>query len=123
MKFCHVTMYVKNLEESLHFYSDIIGLPVKRRFSPAPNMDIVFLGDGEIEIELIDNQAQADVSIGSDISLGFEVQSVQETQEFLRQNGITPGEIQQPSPQVKFFFVSDPNGVNIQLCENEKGNE
>ncbi|MGC4018131.1 MAG: VOC family protein [Muricomes sp.] len=120
MKFCHVTIYVKNLEESLHCYRDILDLPIQRQFSPGPNVNIAFLGDGETEIELIDDPRKNDVSIGADISLGFEVNSVQEAQEFLRKNNITPGEIQQPSPQVKFFFVSDPNGVTIQFSENEK---
>ena len=117
MKIGHVTIAVKNLEESLRFYQDILGLPVIRRFSPAPGTEIVFLGSGETEIELICNQAHTDIAIGQDISLGFFVKSLQETMESMRQKGVEPGAVIQPTPQIKFFFVSDPNGVRIQLAE------
>lgn len=117
MKFCHVTISVRNLEESLKFYRDIVGLSVNRRFPAGPNTEIVFLGNGETEIELICDQAHMDILIGQDISLGFEVASVQETMEFLRQKGIVPGEVLQPNPHTKFFFVSDPDGVKIQFIE------
>ncbi|MDR1621820.1 MAG: VOC family protein [Synergistaceae bacterium] len=117
MRFGHVTVFVKNLEESLRFYHELVGLPVKRRFSPRPGTEIAFLGNGETEIELIDNHAQGDVFMGQGISLGFEVTSLQETLDFLRQKGIAAGEVSQPNPQVKFFFVSDPNGLKIQFVE------
>ncbi|MDD5601014.1 MAG: VOC family protein, partial [Actinomycetota bacterium] len=32
MKFCWTTIMVNDLEESLKFYQEIIGLPVNRRF-------------------------------------------------------------------------------------------
>ena len=118
MKLVHVTIAVKNMEESLGFYQNIIGLPITRRFSPNPDAEIVFLAEGETAIELIWNKSRADISIGADISLGFEVASLDDTIEMLKKNGIAPGEISQPNPQVKFFFVNDPNGVRVQFVEN-----
>ena len=116
MKFVHVTITVKNMEESMLFYRDILGLPVKRQFSPMPGTEIVFLGnDGETEIELIRNQARTDIAVGRDISLGFSVESVEKTMESLRQRGIETSELFGPAPGVSFFYVSDPNGVNIQF--------
>lgn len=117
MKFCHVTISVKNAEESLKFYRDVIGLPLKRRFSAGPGVEIIFLGDGETEIELIYDQAHTDLSIGYDISLGFEVESIQETIYLLRQNGIATGDVIQPNPQMKFIFATDPNGLKVQFVE------
>jgi len=119
MKFCHVTINVGNMDESVRFYRDIIGLPVKRQFSPAPGMEIVFLGnDGETEIELIHNAARTDIAVGRDISLGFFVGSVQETLESLQAQGIATSELFQPAPGVRFFYVSDPNGVSIQFINS-----
>lgn len=118
MKLCHVTISVRNMEESLRFYRDIVGLSLKRRFSAGPYCEIAFLGNDGTEIELISNQANTDIFIGQDISLGFEVASVQETIGFLQQNDITAGEVLQPNPQVKFFFVIDPNGVKVQFIES-----
>lgn len=118
-KFIHVTISVKDLNESLNFYQDVIGLKVKRRFS-AGGSDIVFLGDGGTEIELIFDPATPNVSIGPDISLGFEVPSLKDAIAQLKVKGITPGKVLQPNPYVKFCFFSDPNGVRVQFVENMK---
>ena len=36
MKFCWVTITVKNMEESLRFYQEIVGLTIDRRFQAGP---------------------------------------------------------------------------------------
>ncbi|HHV64210.1 MAG TPA: VOC family protein [Peptococcaceae bacterium] len=119
MKFCWVTLRVKNLEESLRFYREIVGLEVDRRFVAGPGTEIAFIGKGETKIELICNEANNDVSIGQDISLGFEVKSVDEMMAFIKEKGLTvhSGPFE-PNPHVKFFFVQDPNGLKIQFVEN-----
>ena len=53
MKFCWTTLSVNNMEESLKFYHEIIGLPVDRRFKMGPEAEIAFLGDGETKLELM----------------------------------------------------------------------
>jgi lactoylglutathione lyase len=119
MKFCWTTLAVKNLEESLKFYSEIVGLSVSRRFNAGPGVEIAFLGDGETKVELICNEALKEVSFGHDISLGFEVNSVDEMMTFVKEKNI---DIQsgpfQPNPHTKFFYVLDPNGLKIQFVEN-----
>lgn len=119
MKFCWTTIMVNNMEESLEFYQEIVGLKIDRRFPAGPGSEIVFLGDGETKVELISNEANKNVSIGKDISLGFEVKSVDEKIEFVKSKGITVnGGPFQPNPHVKFFYVQDPNGLKIQFVEN-----
>lgn len=119
MKFCWCTLMVKNMEESLKFYKEIVGLEVDRRFNAGPGGEIAFLGDGETKVELICNEASKEVSYGKDISLGFEVKSVDETMNFVKGKGIDihSGPFQ-PNPHVKFFYVLDPNGLKIQFVEN-----
>jgi lactoylglutathione lyase len=114
---CHVTISVKNMEESLRFWRDIMGLPIKSRFSGREGVEIAFLGDGETAIELACDQNHPNISIGQDISVGFVVASIQETIEYLRQKGIAAGEIIQPNQRVRFFFASDPNGMRVQFVE------
>ena len=118
MKFAHVTIKVKDLEESLKFYQEIVGLPLVSRFPAGPNMEIVFLGEGETLVELIHDSGQTDISIGSDISIGFAVDSLDETMEFLKGKGIDihSGPFE-PNPNTKFLFVLDPNGLRIQFIE------
>ena len=110
---------VKNLEESLKFYNEIVGLNVSRRFSAGPMGEIAFLGDGETKIELICNEGSKEARYGHDISLGFEVKSVDEMMVFVKEKGIDihSGPFQ-PNPHVKFFYVLDPDGLKIQFVEN-----
>ncbi|WP_366557050.1 VOC family protein [Desulfosporosinus sp. BICA1-9] len=53
------------------------------------------------------------------ISLGFEVESVDNMIEVIKEKGL---EVEsgpfQPNPHIKFFYVKDPNGVSIQFVEN-----
>ena len=119
MKFCWTTITVNNMEESLKFYQEIVGLTLNKRFGAGPGTEISFLGNEETKIELICNEKIKKVHIGNDISLGFEVTSADEMVKFISEKGI---QIQsgpfQPNPQVKFFYVIDPNGLKIQFVEN-----
>jgi Lactoylglutathione lyase and related lyases len=118
MKFRHVTISVKDLEESLKFYRDLLNLPVNRRFSSGADSEIAFLGIGETEVELIYNGSKKDIAIGQDISIGFEVPSIEDMMTFLQQNGYSISDVWQPNPSTKFFFVNDPNGVRVQFIEH-----
>ncbi len=120
MKFCWATIMVKDMEESLKFYQEIVGLKVDRRFEAGPGVEIVFLGNGETKVELICDEKNKDVSFGKDISLGFQVDSVDEMINFVQEKGIKihSGPIQ-PNPNTKFFFVLDPNGLKIQFVETK----
>lgn len=119
MKFCWSTLRVKNLEESFKFYVDIVGLNISKRYNAGPGKEIAFLGDGETKIELICNEALEDISYGEHISLGFEVNSVDEMMNFVKEKGIDihSGPFQS-NPHIKFFYVLDPNGLKIQFVEN-----
>lgn len=118
MKFCWSTLMVKNMEESLKFYKEIVGLEVNRRFNAGLGVEIAFLGDGETKIELICNEASNEVNFGQGISLGFEVDSLDEMMALVEEKGIDISGPFQPNPHIKFFYVLDPNGLKIQFVEN-----
>jgi lactoylglutathione lyase len=109
---------VTDLERSIAFYRDIVGLPVNRRFSAGPGSEIVFLGDGETEVELIKRIGPAS-SVGNAISLGFAVESLDDAMKFVKEHGI---EIEsgpfQPNDHIKFFYVLDPDGVRVQFSQS-----
>lgn len=119
MKFCWTTITVINMAESLKFYQEIIGLPLIRLMADGPGPQLAFLGDGETQVELICHPSKPEVNIGSDISLGFVVSSLEETMDFVKSRGIAvqAGPIQ-PNPFIRFFYVLDPNGLKIQFVEN-----
>ena len=119
MKFYSSTLFVKDMEESIWFYQEIIGLPVSRRFNPSPDMEIVFLGENGTQIELIQDKGKEVIEIGPDISWAFTVDSLEAAYQSMKDKGVTIlSDIIQPSPHVKFFYIQDPNGMKIQLVEN-----
>jgi lactoylglutathione lyase len=118
MKFRSTTLKVKNLEESLKFYQEIVGLTVDRRYIDRPGVEIAFLGDGETKIELICMDDYKDITMGKDISLGFEVDSVDEKVKFIQDKGLSlHGGPFQVNPELKYFYMMDPNGLKIMFVE------
>ena len=119
MKFCWSTIRVNNMEESLVFYQEVVGLELTRRFETRPGVEVAFLGVGETKVELVSNEANQQVNLGHDISLGFEVESVDEMIEFVNEKGLAvhSGPFQ-PNPHIKFFYILDPNGLKIQFVES-----
>lgn len=116
MQFCWSTLSVRDMEASLRFYTQFLGLPVQRRWSAGPS-EIAFLGEGSTLIELIcDRQAQPDHPTG--ISWGFRTASLEETLARAAAMGIPvqSGPFS-PGPNIRFVFVEDPDGMRIQLVE------
>jgi lactoylglutathione lyase len=121
MKFCWVTINVNDMEKSINFYTNIVGLAVDRIMKPNPNMQITFLGSGETKVELIYDPKNNDRKFGKDISIGFEVESIDQTIKILEKYSVrVESGPHQPNPMIKFIYVLDPNGLQIQFVENIK---
>jgi len=120
MKFCWVTFKVKNLDKSISFYENIVGLTLESRRPAGPTSELAFLGVGETKVELICDKALETVDNGKDISIGFFVDSAEEKMSFLSENGISihSGPFE-PAPGVKFFYILDPDGLKIQFVEHK----
>ena len=118
MRYCWTTLQVRDLEESIVFYQEIVGLPVKRRFSAGPSGEIAFLGEGETQIELFESSGTP-LEPGNAVTLGFATDSLDRTLAFIADRGI---EIEsgpfQPNDHIRFFYILDPNGVRIQFSES-----
>lgn len=117
MKFCYSTLLVKNMEESLAFYRDVLGLQVAERIQVMPGLELSFLNTGETQIELVMNEESQTAVVGSAVSLGFEVDSLDSTLEMLREKNIPLHSGPFVHPTVRFIFIQDPNGLKIQLKE------
>lgn len=118
MNFLWCTLRVKDLEESLYFYEKIVGIPLITRFQAGPGMEIAFLGSGETKIELISDTNTKVVEIGTHISIGFSVESLDEKIQYLKEHNIQLiSDIIRPNPTTRFFYVLDPNGLRVQFVE------
>jgi lactoylglutathione lyase len=116
MAFLWCTVRVKDLDKSVKFYEDVVGLKVTRRL-PGVHGDIVFMGDGETLLELMGGGAGAQ---GQDISIGFSVDDLDAFAERLAEKGVAvhSGPIS-PAPGIRFLFVQDPDGLLVQFVEQK----
>ena len=113
----HITIRTEKLEASIGFYEYIAGLRIVRDLRKI-DAQIVFLADaeGDTRIELIEVPAGRGYC-GSGISIGFHTDDAAGFREELLKKGFQASEIVSPNPSVRFFFVNDPNGVQIQFVE------
>lgn len=120
MNFCWITLNVNNMEESLNFYHEIIGLKISERFNVGEDIEIAMLGETDgTKVELIYNKKQNILAQSEGLSIGFEVKSLDETMELLKNKNISikRGPIS-PLPSLRFFFINDPNGIEIQIVQH-----
>jgi lactoylglutathione lyase len=120
MNFCWITLNVNNLEESLKFYHEIIGLKILERFNISEETEIVMLGETNgTKVELIYNKNKNISVHNQGISIGFEVTSLDEAIELVKTRNIPikRGPVS-PIPSTTFFFIDDPNGIEIQIIQH-----
>jgi lactoylglutathione lyase len=117
MQFLWTTLSVSDFEKSLKFYQEVVGLPLQHRMDP-PGMHIAFLGEGDTAVELIYDSKRPQVDLKAPISMGFKVENLAATMEAFQARGIKiDGGPFKPNPGIQFFYVRDPDGMNIQFVE------
>lgn len=110
MTFSLTTLHVSNLDNSLAFYHNLLGLPIMKRFQAGTN-EIAMLGEKDnTHLELIAGKTKPAPS--NSISIGFimdDLDAVLEACKDSVQGPITP------QPNTVFWFVTDPDGYCVQL--------
>jgi lactoylglutathione lyase len=122
MKFVWTTFYVKNLEESIAFYSDLGGLKVMRRFPAGPGVEIAFMGNGvsdETLVELIVDSKKSAATYTDFISIGFAVDSLTAMLDTVKSKNIPVFEGPIDTPHSSFFYIKDPNGLSVQFYQQK----
>lgn len=119
MKFLHTMVRVLDLEKSLNFYVNQLGLiEVRRKEVPAGKFTLVFLAtaEGEPEIELTYNWEQSQsYSEGKNFGhLAFHVDDIYQTCQKLMDAGVT---INRPPRCGHMAFVRSPDGISIELLQ------
>ncbi|WP_411735253.1 VOC family protein [Paenibacillus sp. M2] len=113
-----ITLRVSNLEASLSFYHDMLGLPIQRKFE-SRGRQIAMLGmENEAKLELIEG-SESILKPEAGVSIGYEVNSLDEAMERLAELNIpiVRGPIQ-PNPHLRFIYITDPDGFEVQLAEH-----
>ena len=121
MTYNFVTVYVKDMDKSVHFYQDVLGFSIERSFNPAPGISITFLkDDAGHEIEFITDDSKVSYS-GKGLSLGFYVKDIYETEKMLKSKNvrIISGPVELKSG-VKLLGALDINGLELGFCQQSK---
>lgn len=116
----HTGYVIKDLQESISYFRDVVGLTLRREF-PVPEFDlqVAFMGLGEeggAEIELMKFQ-------NPEIPIGFRhlsliVTDIQDYYELMKQRGanvtMLPRKI---SAGMDAMMIKDPNGITIEILQ------
>lgn len=119
MKYLHAMVRVRNLEASLAFFTDALGLVVNRRKDyPEGRYTLVYLGapeNREAEIELTYNYDDEDYGGSRNFGhLAFEVDNIYEACERMQKHGVT---INRPPRDGRMAFVRSPDQISIELLQ------
>ncbi|MBL4900873.1 MAG: VOC family protein [Colwellia sp.] len=119
MKFLHTMIRVNDLELSLDFYINKLGLVEINRYDvPEGKFTLIFLATekGEAEIELTHNWgSKEEYSTGRNFGhLAFEVEDIYQTCQQLQASGVI---INRPPRCGKMAFIKSPDNVSIELLQ------
>jgi lactoylglutathione lyase len=126
MRYLHTMVRVKELEPSLHFYCDLLGLKEARRIeNQGGRFTLVFLcAPDDLEraqkdqapmVELTYNWDTEDYKGGRNFGhLAYRVENIYETCQRLMDGGVT---INRPPRDGHMAFVRSPDGISVELLQ------
>ena len=123
MRFSHTSITVRNMDESLRFYTEVLGLEFERRRAiPENRAEIAFVKDPEsgARIELTHWEGKDEFEVGEQLDhFAFELSDLDAFLASARKRGIKvakePYKLQGGSGRLA--FILDPNDVWIELIE------
>ena len=119
MKYLHTMVRVTDVDASLRFYCDALGLEViKRNDYPQGKFSLIFLaapGDSEAQVELTHNWEPEPYGGGRNFGhLAYAVDDIYAACERLQKHGVT---INRPPRDGRMAFVRTPDGISIELVQ------
>ncbi len=119
MKYLHTMVRVTDLDESMDFYCNKLGLiEVGRKEVPAGRFTLVFLaapGDEEAQVELTYNWDPEEYGAGRNFGhLAYAVDDIYDICQRLMDKGVT---INRPPRDGRMAFVRSPDNISIELLQ------
>jgi lactoylglutathione lyase len=123
-KLLHTRYRVNDLEKTVKFYRDVLGLAEESRHKSPRGSELVFMKAPESEelIELCHYPSSGPVQVQPDLThLAFEVDNLEEFARELEKKGVklSDGPTKSSSGSV-FAFVDAPEGYEIELIQRGK---
>ena len=121
MKYLHTMVRVRDIEASLDFYCNKLGLKeIKRKENEKGRFTLIFLGadnsdDRYALLELTYNWDSEEYTGGRNFGhLAYSVENIYEVCEKLIKNGVT---INRPPRDGHMAFVKSPDGISIEILQ------
>ncbi len=119
MKYLHTMVRVSDLEASLKFYRDALGLEVVREYEvPAGRYTLVYLaapGDHDAQVELTYNWDREQLGGARNFGhLAYAVEDIYAACERLQAHGVT---VLRPPRDGRMAFVRSPDNISIELLQ------
>ena len=119
MKYLHAMIRVRDLDASMAFFRDALGLVETRRNDyPAGRFTLVYLAaleNPEVEVELTYNYDDEDYGGARNFGhLAFAVDNISDTCAHLQAQGVT---INRPPRDGRMAFVRSPDQISIELLQ------
>lgn len=120
MKYLHTMVRVTDIDASLQFYCDGLGLSEVRRIDvPEGRFTLVFLappGQPEAQVELTWNWDPEALDGGRNFGhLAYAVDDIYALCSHLQQQGVT---INRPPRDGRMAFVRSPDGISVELLQH-----
>ncbi len=124
-KLLHTRMRVSDMDQTINFYTGVLGLEVMERKTSPRGSHLAFLKvpNSEELIELCSFPPSGPVKVQEDlVHLAFEVENLDWTIETLTAKGIkiTDGPTRTSSGS-RFIFIDAPDGYEVELIERPPG--
>ena len=119
MRYLHSMVRVTDLEQSLRFYCEHLGLKEMRRVDvESGRFSLIFLGadeNPEAQLELTHNWDPEELGGGRNFGhLAYNVENIYQTCQKLMDAGVT---INRPPRDGHMAFVRSPDGISIELLQ------
>ena len=120
MKYLHTMVRVTDIDASLNFYCNALGLEELRRYeNEGGRFTLVFLaapGDSEAQVELTYNWDPEALSGGRNFGhLAYAVEDIYATCQRLSDHGVV---INRPPRDGRMAFVRSPDGVSVEILQS-----
>lgn len=124
-KLLHTRMRVSDMDQTIAFYTNVLGLEVlERKVSPrGSHLAFLRVPNSEELIELCSFPSSGPVKVPEDlVHLAFQVENLDATLAMLQQQGIriTDGPTKTSSGS-RFIFIDAPDGYEVELIERPAG--
>ena len=127
-RFLHTMIRVNNLEESIKFYTEILGMTLNKKTDyESGKFTLAFLGYGSIEtspqVELTYNWDVKSYEMGNAFGhLAIEVDDIYKACEMVKEKG---GKVVREAGEMKhggsvIAFIEDPNGYKIEFIQKNR---